>query len=139
MVDASSIEVNRRKKRAKTDRLDAEKLAGQLIRHWRGERVWSIESKFRVRLGPIGILAFQALLPGGRLLAQLAQIARTYAGPEFDFDVQLVLRREETPFCRLGAGEFSGPRLGWNTWACSVVRSRDADEAVFAADGAPSR
>ena len=42
VVDASSIEVNRRKKRAKTDRLDAEKLAGQLIRHWRGERVWSM-------------------------------------------------------------------------------------------------
>jgi type VI secretion system protein ImpH len=104
-----------------------------------GERVWSIESKFRIRLGPIGIEAFQALLPGGRLLTQLAQIARTYAGPEYDFDAQLVLRREETPFCKLGAGERPGPRLGWNTWACSVVRSRDAEEAVFAADGAPSR
>src|SRR5262245_50969 len=42
VVDAASIEVNRRKKRAKTDRIDAEKLAGQLIRHWRGERVWSL-------------------------------------------------------------------------------------------------
>jgi transposase len=42
VVDAASIEVNRRKKRAKTDRLDAEKLTGQLIRHWRGERVWSL-------------------------------------------------------------------------------------------------
>ena len=43
VVDASSIEVNRRDKRAKTDRMDAEKLARQLIRHWRGEeRVWSI-------------------------------------------------------------------------------------------------
>jgi transposase len=42
VVDAASIEVNRRKKRAKTDRIDAEKLVGQLIRHWRGERVWSI-------------------------------------------------------------------------------------------------
>jgi transposase len=41
VVDAASIEVNRRKKRAKTDRMDAEKLARQLIRHWRGERVWS--------------------------------------------------------------------------------------------------
>ena len=42
VVDAASIEVNRRQKRAKTDRLDAEKLARQLIRHWRGERVWSL-------------------------------------------------------------------------------------------------
>jgi len=42
VVDAASIEVNRRQKRAKTDRLDAEKLATQLIRYWRGERVWSL-------------------------------------------------------------------------------------------------
>src|ERR1051326_627368 len=37
VVDASSIEVNRRQRRAKTDRMDAEKLVRQLIRYWRGE------------------------------------------------------------------------------------------------------
>jgi transposase len=42
VVDAASIEVNRRKKRAKTDRIDAENLTRQLRRHWRGERVWSL-------------------------------------------------------------------------------------------------
>jgi transposase len=42
VVDAASIEVNRRQKQAKTDRMDAEKLVRQLMRHWRGERVWSV-------------------------------------------------------------------------------------------------
>ena len=43
VVDASSIEVNRRQRRAKTDRMDVEKLAGQLVRYWRGEHnVWSV-------------------------------------------------------------------------------------------------
>lgn len=42
VVDAASIEVDRRQKRAKTDRIDAEKLTRQLIRHWRGERAWRI-------------------------------------------------------------------------------------------------
>jgi transposase len=43
VVDASSIEVNRRQRRAKTDRMDAEKLVGQLVRYWRGEHnVWSV-------------------------------------------------------------------------------------------------
>jgi transposase len=42
VVDASSIEVNRRARRAKTDRLDADKLLMMLIRHHRGERVWSV-------------------------------------------------------------------------------------------------
>jgi transposase len=42
VVDPASIEVNRRSRRAKTDRLDAVKLVMQLIRHHRGERVWSV-------------------------------------------------------------------------------------------------
>ena len=42
VVDASSIEVNRRARRAKTDRLDAEKLRTMLVRHHRGEHVWSV-------------------------------------------------------------------------------------------------
>jgi transposase len=42
VVDPASIEVNRRKRRAKTDRLDAVKLVTQMIRHYRGEKVWSV-------------------------------------------------------------------------------------------------
>ena len=43
VVDSASIEVSRRKKRAKTDRLDALKLVAMLVRVWHGEqRVWRI-------------------------------------------------------------------------------------------------
>jgi transposase len=43
IVDASSIEVNRRQRRAKTDRMDVQKLVRQLIRYWRGEQdVWRV-------------------------------------------------------------------------------------------------
>jgi transposase len=43
VVDSSSIEVNRRKRRAKTDRIDARKLLAMLIRHHGGERgMWSV-------------------------------------------------------------------------------------------------
>jgi transposase len=42
VVDSASIEVNRRARRAKTDRLDALKLVTMLVRVWYGEkRVWS--------------------------------------------------------------------------------------------------
>jgi transposase len=41
VVDSSSIEVNRRKRRAKTDRLDVKKLLKMLVRYQQGERdVW---------------------------------------------------------------------------------------------------
>lgn len=42
VVDAASIEVNRRARRAKTDRLDGDKLLAMLRRHHAGERVWSV-------------------------------------------------------------------------------------------------
>ncbi len=38
VVDSSSIEVNRRQRRAKTDKLDGAKLRGHLWRWWQGER-----------------------------------------------------------------------------------------------------
>lgn len=42
VVDSASIEVNRRARRAKTDRIDAVKLVQMLVRAWSGERqVWS--------------------------------------------------------------------------------------------------
>lgn len=41
VVDSASIEVSRRARRAKTDRLDALKLVRMLVRYWAGERqVW---------------------------------------------------------------------------------------------------
>lgn len=43
VVDSASIEVNRRSRRAKSDRLDAAKLLSQLLRYHAGEsRVWSV-------------------------------------------------------------------------------------------------
>jgi len=43
VVDSASIEVNRRFRRAKTDRLDAGKLLSMLVRYHQGERkVWSV-------------------------------------------------------------------------------------------------
>ena len=43
MVDSASIEVNRRARRAKTDRLDGDKLLAMLLRYAGGERrVWSV-------------------------------------------------------------------------------------------------
>jgi hypothetical protein len=42
-VNSASIEVNRRARRAKTDRLDSDKLLSMLMRYYAGERrVWAV-------------------------------------------------------------------------------------------------
>ena len=58
-----------------------------------GKRVWNVESKFRIRLGPLGLDDFYRFLPPpiGECLIDLTELTRTYVGTEFDFDVQLVL------------------------------------------------
>ena len=92
-----------------------------------GQRVWDVQSKFRLRVGPIGYEEFRRLMPSGDRLLPLCQFVRTYAGPEWDFDVQLVLRRREVPECRLDGNA----RLGWNIWVRSGEFQRDVDDAVF--------
>jgi type VI secretion system protein ImpH len=99
-----------------------------------GHRVWGVENRFRVRLGPLSYREFERFSPLGDQLLATAQCIRTYAGVEFDFDVQPVLRADEVPPCRLGDHSY----LGWNTWTWSAPLTRDADDAVFAHEGWPT-
>ncbi len=103
-----------------------------------GERVWSIESKFRIRLGPLTYRQFQRLTPRGDTLVPLSQMIRTYAGPELDFDVQPVLLADEVPACQLGGDDSDPSCLGWNTWLSSQPLADDVDEAVFVHSGSPT-
>lgn len=89
-----------------------------------GEQIWDAGSKFRVRLGPLDYRQFVAFLPDPTPVPErkgahlLSQITRLYVGPEFDFEIQLVLRKEEVPPPELWdvpEGEL-GTRLGWNLW-----------------------
>ena len=104
-----------------------------------GERVWGMENKFRVRLGPLSYADFWKLTPGGSQLIPLSQLVRSYVGSDLDFEVQPVLRREEVPSCQLAADGDIGPHLGWNTWIRSVAMQRDAEDAVFQVEGWPTR
>src|SRR5262249_32157996 len=70
-----------------------------------GERVWDVQSKLRIRLGPLPAHQFQELLPDRTPQArrkrffQLVHLVRLYLGVEFDFDVQLVLQAAAVPDC----------------------------------------
>ena len=102
-----------------------------------GERVWSVESKFRIRLGPVTYEQFRKFTPLGSSLSVLCQLARTYVGAELDFDVQPVLLASEIPKCRVGGDPKDPSNLGWNTWLISRTPQRDSDEAVFLHEGFP--
>jgi type VI secretion system protein ImpH len=96
-----------------------------------GERVWDVASKFRLKVGPLTYAQFQQFLPQGSALRSLCQMTRAYVGPEFDFDVQLVLRPEEVPATQMGRGV---NRLGWDSWSRTRKHTRFAEDAVFSLD-----
>jgi type VI secretion system protein ImpH len=96
-----------------------------------GTRVWNIQSMFRIRIGPVTYREFCDFMPIGPRLLPFCQMVRLYSGMEFDFDVQVVLRRDEVPWCQLPADSAAAPRLGWNSWIRSGPQSRDAEDAVF--------
>src|SRR4029077_15067321 len=96
-----------------------------------GERVWDAQSKFRVRVGPLRYAEFRRLTPDGDGLRPLCELTRSYAGPEFSFDVQAVLAAGEAAGCRLGG---DGARLGWDSWVSAAEAPAEADDAVFALD-----
>lgn len=104
-----------------------------------GQRVWGIENRFRIRLGPMKLSQFQQYVPTGEQLTRLAQFVRLYAGAEFDFDVQLVLHKDEVPMCELGGDSPDPARLGWNTWLHGHPLSNHVDDATFSVEGCPAK
>ena len=119
VVDASSIEVSRRARRAKTDRIDAEQLLRLLIRHHNGDkRVWSVvhvpsveeedarrlnrelerlkkeRTGHRNRIQSLLVSQGVRLKPRHDLLERLEQ-ARLWDGSALPPDLQAEVRREE--------------------------------------------
>lgn len=92
-----------------------------------GAYAFECQHRFRVRIGPLGLVGYQQLLPGGESLAALVAVVRNYVGDEYVWDLQLVLRKEEVPALRLGASA----RLGWTSWLGARVEDRDADDLIL--------
>ncbi len=95
-----------------------------------GARAWDIQSRIVLRVGPLSLAAFQALLPGRRLLARLASLVQAYLEGEIGFAVNPVLAADAVPHLELQTT--TPPNLGWNCWLpTSGGRRDDAADAVF--------
>jgi type VI secretion system protein ImpH len=96
-----------------------------------GDAVWDQQSRARIRLGPMNRTSYDWFLPGRMGYRRLRALTRLYSGDQVDFEVQLVLRRDDVPGCALGEEE-GAVQLGWTTWVKTVPRfPRDAEDAVF--------
>jgi len=81
-----------------------------------GARVWDQQSKFRVKLGPLDIKKYVAFLPNGSAYKPLRSIIDFMIGLELDYDVQLILAKQQVPGNILTTRAVRKPMLGWTTF-----------------------
>lgn len=87
-------------------------------------------TKFRVNLGPVGYEEFLRFLPTGDLLNPVFSLVRCMVGIEYEFEITVILNREEVPPCFLGAETPTAPRLGWSTWVKSPATTHEEDPSI---------
>ena len=96
-----------------------------------GSTVQLSQYRFRVCLGPLGWEQYEELLPNAAGFPALVELVRLAASEEFDFEVQLILRKEDVPALHLSAKPERRCRLGWSTWLKSEAFAEDAGDALL--------
>lgn len=77
-----------------------------------GSHVWDRQHKFRICLGPLKLDDYLGMLPDGQQFKELVAWVAEYLGHELDWDLNLVLLKDEVPRLQLNGRQ----RLGFNTW-----------------------
>lgn len=96
-----------------------------------GDEIWDPQSHARIVIGPLSLNQYLDFLPTGTAFKPLRNMVRFYAGDELDFEVQLILRKEETPPCELGGDKGPAPQLGWLSWAKTTPLNSDPSQTVL--------
>ncbi|MFT4906221.1 MAG: type VI secretion system protein ImpH [Oleispira sp.] len=86
-----------------------------------GEKVFDVQHKFTVKIGPLSIEEFYRLLPNTDLFQQLREMIRLYSNDEHDWDIELELKSHHVPKFQLGMQS----QLGWTTWAGTPTQIAD--------------
>ena len=96
-----------------------------------GGYVWECETKFRIGFGPMGLKQYKKFLPGGTMLGPLFSFTRSMVGIEYEFELKIILKREEVPPCEIGGDS----RLGLTTWVLSPGSGMREDAFIVFEEG----
>jgi type VI secretion system protein ImpH len=107
---------------------ESEQLGGGAIV---GDEIWNQQAGVRLKLGPLGFERYLDFLPSGTAYRPLRSLAKFFSRGEIDFEVQLILKKDEVPACELAPGQAEPPRLGWTSWAKTQPRLKDADDTIL--------
>jgi len=89
-----------------------------------GVKSWQCQFKFCIAMGPLTLQDYESLLPTGNRLKSLLDLVSNYIGFEFNWDVNLLIKKDEVPSAQLG--RYS--RLGWTSWLQAGARESDPND-----------
>ncbi len=95
-----------------------------------GERTWQRQTKVRIMLGPMTRQEFLSFLPYGDAARALSRLLALTLGQSFEFEIRLVLKKEEIFSASLGS-QTQPARLGWDTFLQSQAASNDSSDAMY--------
>jgi len=96
-----------------------------------GDEVWDPQGRARLVLGPLTLEQYLDFLPCGTAYQPLSDLTKFFSRGSIDFELQLILRKEETPPVLLEDEEPGSPLLGWTTWVQNEPLTRDPCETVL--------
>lgn len=96
-----------------------------------GAAVYSVGSRFRVRVGPLDLAGFRRFFDADGVRAAMVDAIRRTIGGNVAFTIQLILERAAVPQLRLDDPDFPAA-LGQSTWLLAGPAERDRDDAVLA-------
>lgn len=96
-----------------------------------GDEVWDPHARVRVKLGPLSLEKYLDFLPNGSAYEPLRAITRFFSNDEFDFEIQLILKKDNVPFCKLGEEGDEAPQLGWVTWMKFGLMDRNPQDTIL--------
>ncbi len=96
-----------------------------------GDEIWDQQARVRLRLGPLTREQYETFLPTGAAYPALRAIVQFFGHDRYDFEVQLILARDDVPACVLGADAGAPAPLGWCTWVRTAPFTRDADDTIL--------
>jgi len=92
-----------------------------------GAKVWDVQNRFRLRIGPMPFKRYCDFLPTAESFAKLVDWVAFYTSFQFRWDLQVSLEAEEVPQTQLGGGSL----LGWTSWLTTETPTRDAGDLII--------
>jgi type VI secretion system protein ImpH len=96
-----------------------------------GGYVWECGTKFRINLGPMDFKDYRKFLPGGTMMGPIFAFIRTMVGIEYEFEIKVILKKDEVQPCQLGGGA----RLGLTTWVLGPGVPLQEDASITLEEG----